>query len=132
MNEMIDLRDSKLVAVSWADGVAVVMLGPAFIHRSEGRPGVDAGTVWRQSAMFTLTNALVSAHALLPESVRSGSLRIGAELRENIIPAAGVFSAAVELRLDLNDKDHLNVTGDQIMITLTGEPELVENFPGAK
>ena len=131
MNEMIELHDSKLVAVSWADGVVVVMLSPACVHRSEGRPGVDAGTVWRQSAMFTMTDAVVSAHGVLPVTVRGGSLQIGTEEHQNIIPAAGVFSASVKLKLDLNDRDHLMVTAGQLLITLTGEAEYLEKFEPA-
>ncbi|HWB58384.1 MAG TPA: hypothetical protein VG733_02790 [Chthoniobacteraceae bacterium] len=131
MNEMIELHDSKLVAVSWADGVAVVMLSPAIVHRSEGRPGVDAGTVWWQAAMFTFRTPLISAHGELPVPVRSGSLHIGDEEHNNMIPATGVFTAAIKLNLDLTDRDHLIVTADQLLISLTGDAHQEGKFEPA-
>lgn len=128
MNEMIELHDSELVAISWADGVAIILLRPVHLHRSEGRPGIDAGTVWLQEAMFTVTDATISAHGKLPATVRDGSLRIGTEVRENLIPAAGVFIANIELKLVLDGSDHFTVKCEQLMVTLTGEAAQLEKF----
>lgn len=132
MNEMIELHDSQLVAFSWADGVAIILLRPVHVHRSEGRPGVDAGTVWLQEAMFTVTNAAVSALGKLPARVLDGSMRVGIEMRKNLIPSAGVFVADIELKLSLQGADHLTVRCDQLMVTLTGQAEFAENFEPAK
>jgi hypothetical protein len=128
MNEMIDLRDSKVLALSWADGAAIILFRPVHVHRSEGRPGVDAGTVWLQEVMLTVTDALISAHGKLPAIVNDGSLSIGAEVHKNLIPAAGVFAGEITLELTLNGTEHLKLKCDQLMITLTGEAEYLEKF----
>lgn len=129
MNEMIELHDSGLFALSWADGVAIILLRPVYVHRSEGRPGIDAGTVWLQEAMFTVTNVTISAQGALPSTIETGSLTVGAEVRENAIPAAGVLVGKIKLDLRLmNGTDYFTVDCDQLMITLTGEAKFLENF----
>lgn len=132
MNEMLELHDSEIVAFSWADGVAIILLRPVHVHRSEGSPGVDAGTVWLQEAMFTVTNASVSAQGRLPAKVQDGTLRVGTEVRRNIIPSAGVFVGDIELELALKGADRLKVKCDQLMITLTGQAEQLEEFQPAQ
>src|ERR1039458_6000080 len=99
MNEMIELHDSEVLAFSGADGAAIILLRPAYLHRLEWRPGLDAGTVWMQEVMLTVTNALVSAQGKLPAALKDGSLRIGTEVHQNLIPAAGVFAADIMLEL---------------------------------
>src|ERR1700677_5251750 len=128
MNELIELHDSQLLALSCADGAAIILLRPVRLHRSEGSPGRDAGTVWQQELMLTVTNALVSVHGRLPAAIGSGSLRIGTETHQNFIPAAGVFADEIRLGLTLNGTDHLKVNCDQLMITLTGEAASPEKF----
>jgi len=131
MNQVIELHDSSIVAVSWADGVAIVMLCPVFVHRSEGRPGVQPGTVCQRTAMFTITNATVSAKGRLPAAVRAASLRIGTIDYLDVLPEEGMYADDIKLALDLSETEHLIVTGDQLLVNLTGEPSHLENFPAA-
>ncbi len=131
MNEMIELHDSALFAISWADGVAIILLRPVHVHRSEGRPGIDAGTVWLQEAMFTVTNVTINAHGSLPATIMGGSLAVGAEVRENLIPAAGVLVGKIKLELKLDNARYFTVDCEQLMITLTGEAKFLENFEPA-
>ncbi len=129
LNSGIELHDSHLAAISFADGVAVVSLSPVYVHRSVGRPGVDSGSGWLQSATLTLGNAsLVSRPVLLPATISEGSLRIGSEAHANLIPAAGIFTGAIELSLVLSHGGPVTIHGQRICIQLHGEPSFVENF----
>src|SRR4051812_42195582 len=77
MKQSIELHDSKLAAVSFRSGEAVVSFSPAYIHRSTGRPGIDAGTVWVQPVTLTIGGAsLVSTPTSLPATVSGGYIRI--------------------------------------------------------
>jgi hypothetical protein len=128
MNEMLEFHGSTLAAVSWADGVAVVLLRSVRAYRSEGRAAVDAGEVWLREVMFTMTNASVSAQGRLPVGVRDGSVCIGTTQHHDVIPEEGVYAGDIHLELVLDGTDYLKVTGDQMLVTLTGEPTFLEKF----
>jgi len=109
--------------------VAVVSLSPAYVHHSLCRPGVDPGSGWLQAATLTLGNASrVSPPVLLPAAISDGTLRIGSEGHANIIPAAGIFAAAIELSLVLSHGGVVTIHGQRLCIQLHGRPSFVENF----
>src|SRR5437016_4648859 len=53
VNECLELHDSTLSHVTFRDGSAVVSLSSAYVHRSPGRPGRDAGSGGYQPATLT-------------------------------------------------------------------------------
>ena len=129
MNEGIELHDSKLAAVTCRDGEAIVSLSPAYLHRSAGTPGVDAGSGWLRSATLTISSAvLASAPETLPAAIFDGFLRIGSEQCGNIIPASGAFAAAIDLSLVLSTGETLTIRGQGISIQLLGASSFVESF----
>ncbi len=129
MNEGIELHDSELAAVSFSGGEAVVSFSHAYVHRSAGTPGVDAGSGWSQPA--TLTVGGVSPFplpALLPATVSDGFLLIGSTRHNNVIPASGTFQGAIELSIVLATAEALTFRGRRISIQLLGEPSFVEDL----
>ena len=129
MNEAIELHDSELVAVTFSGGEAVVSLSPAYIHRSIGQPGTDAGSGLLQPATLTLSSvSLTSEPTRLPATISDGYLRIGSDLHTNIIPASGTFSGAIELSLTLSTAETLTIRARRISIQLHDEPSFVESF----
>jgi hypothetical protein len=44
-NRAIEIHDSILASVSIAQGRAELTFSSVYIHQSEGKPGIDAGTV---------------------------------------------------------------------------------------
>ena len=129
MNEGIELHDSELSAVSFSDGSAVVSLSPAYLHRSSGVPGSDAGSGWSQPATLTFAGTSpVSLPAKLPAWVSDGLLRIGDTVHKNLIPASGCFEGAVEFSIVLVTAETLTIRGQQVTIQLHGEPSYIEDF----
>ena len=129
MNEAIELHDSELVAATFSGGEAVVSLSPAYIHRSIGQPGTDAGSGLLQPATLTLSSvSLTSEPTRLPATISDGYLRIGSDLHTNIIPASGTFSGAIELSLTLSTAETLTIRARRISIQLHDEPSFVESF----
>ena len=129
MKEYIELHDSELASISFNDGSTIVSLQPAYIHRCEGRPGIDAGTGWLQNATLTFDGSspfLYPAH--LPETVSDGSLRIDSAIYPNVIPANGLFGRAIELSILLTSAGTFTVCGQRLSIELHGEAVFVENF----
>jgi hypothetical protein len=129
VNEGIELHDSELVAVSFNGDEAVVSVSPAYIHRSTGRPGVDAGSGWSQRATITIGGASpVSSTVLLPATISDGSLRIGGTLHRNVIPASATFEGIIEFSIVLSTAEAFTIPGQRISIQLHDEPSFVESF----
>jgi hypothetical protein len=128
VNEVIELHDSKLDAVTVTDGTAVLSLRPAYIHRSIARPAIDAGSGWTQDATITITEASLSASVMLPAIVFEGEVRIGDEILRNIIPTRARFQGAVAIELFLSPAQTLVVRGSSLAIDVQGEPSYVEKF----
>lgn len=133
MNEAIELHDSELVAVSSSEDSIILSLSPAYIHRSSGRPGIDAGTGWTQAATLTIIGSSAFSPVTLPATISQGRLRIGSDLYRNVIPAAGTFESPIEFSAvvfasDFTIRGDITIRGSGLTIALQGEPSYVEDF----
>ena len=54
MNTVIEIHDSRVTEISNRNGTVIVHFQPTYLHKSEGRPGLDAGTGWVQEARLIL------------------------------------------------------------------------------
>ena len=63
MNQSIELHDSVLGEIGFAEGDAKLSFVHAYIHRSEGRPGIDPGTGWSQKAELIIEEAIATKSA---------------------------------------------------------------------
>ncbi|CAN5714303.1 hypothetical protein BH09VER1_BH09VER1_44660 [soil metagenome] len=130
MNEAIELHDSTLAEITHLDGTVVVSLLPAYLHRSAGVVGTDAGTGWTQAATITFFGAgPVTKVEGLPIWISDGTLSVGAVRYRNLIPARGYFEGEVELSLELASPDTVTIRGTSLRIELHGEARYVEEVP---
>lgn len=60
-NRAVELHDSQVISVRLEGGTCVIELA-AYVHDSDGTPGVDAGTGWTQAAQLTLHGAHDAQH----------------------------------------------------------------------
>ena len=129
MNEAIELHDSELAAVTFSSGSAVLSLSSAYIHRSTGRPGLDAGSGWSQRATLTFGDTIpIPSLPQLPATISDGFLRIGSTLHSNVIPASGSFEDSIELSIVLTTAEPLTIRAQRVSIQLHGEPSFIESF----
>lgn len=129
MNTVIEIHDSRVTAIVSRDGTVIVHFQPAYLHKSEGRPGVDAGTGWVQEARLIFTDAAASGvYPEWPCSVMEGELMADGERHPNLIPVPFETSMPTELRLGFNSADTVTVTGRGARLELIGEPRYVEEF----
>lgn len=129
MNALIELHDSTVSEIAELDDAVIVHFLPAYLHKSGGRPGFDAGTGWLQDARLIFSDATVSGCAPdLPSDVMNGELIVGAERHANEIPAPLSATALTELRLDFDALHTVTVAGHGVRLELLGEPRYVEEF----
>src|SRR6476659_4651676 len=91
----IEIHDSALDEITLEGDVAVLHFPQVYIHSSEGRPAIDAGTGWTQEAVIRIENARIDGK-FCPESreayggyahyLYDGSLTINGSVSSNLIP----------------------------------------------
>jgi hypothetical protein len=94
-NRAIEIHDSAVDQITLEAGVAVLHFSEVYIHSSEGRPAVDAGTGWTQKAVIRIANAHIEgkfsqksreAYGGYAHYLSDGSLRINGSVSDNLIP----------------------------------------------
>ncbi|MBN9689581.1 MAG: hypothetical protein J0M24_05030 [Verrucomicrobia bacterium] len=129
MNTIIELHDSTVATIDGQLGEMIVHFRPAYLHKSQGRPGNDAGTGWVQEARLIFGDASVNGEIPdLPCDIMDGALTIDGELHDNHIPMPLDSEAHAELRLVFDSVHAVTVTGRGVRLQLSGEPEYVEEF----
>jgi hypothetical protein len=127
----IEIYDSTLASVVDDGGNVVVDFKPAYIHRSTGTPGVDPGGGWAQDVILRVENGTIDGD--LPEmpcDLWEGSLEVGNQKIENIIPLPIDYQGTVTLVLVPQDESRVVIRGSAISAILVGEPKFIEEFPG--
>jgi hypothetical protein len=127
----IEIYDSTLGSVAEDGRHVVIELKPAYIHRSTGTPGVDPGGGWAQDAILRVENGTIDGSVPeVPCDLWEGSLQVGNQRIENIIPLPLDYQGAVTLLLVAQDESRVVIRGSAIFATLVGEPKFIEEFPG--
>jgi len=134
MNSAIEFHDSEVKGISQQGETVVITFSKAYIHKSEGKPGVDAGSGWTQVAELNVGGAsLRGALPEFPAELLDGHIRIDGELSEFPIPLNE--SGSVEVRLEFFSREYkvieVIVVGKQVKLRLLGEPTHIEEFPGS-
>ncbi len=130
-NRAIELYDSTLTSLVKEGQRVVVDLQPAYIHRSTGTPGVDPGGGWAQDVILVVEQATIDGSVPdLPCDLWEGSLRVGHQTIENIIPLPLDYRGDVQLMLVTQTESGVIVRGSAISAAPVGEPKFIEEFPG--
>jgi hypothetical protein len=127
----MEIYDSTLVSVADDGGHVVIDFKPAYIHRSTGTPGVDPGGGWAQDVVLRVENGTIDGGVPeMPCDLWEGSLQVGNQKIENIIPLPLDYQGAVTLILVAQDESRVVIRGSAISAILVGEPKFIEEFPG--
>jgi hypothetical protein len=131
-NRAIGIHDSKLASLSVQSGQVVLSFSAAYIHQTEGRPGIDAGTGWIQPAVIHIRGEIADGSLTkLPCDLMDGYLELDGQEYDNMIPIPLSFTGDVELALTSEFGETVKIRGNHIALGLLHEPEYVEKFPGA-
>src|SRR5688572_12712076 len=136
MNQMIELHDSEIACCWFRNGAVIIIFSHAYIHRSEGEPGVDPGTGWSQRAELVIEQATeIDLPRAWPCSIYDGFLELNDVVYDNEIPIPLEHLGRVRLNLDIADADdktmQVDFIGNNAHLTLLGEAAYMEDFSGA-
>jgi hypothetical protein len=125
----LELYDSRVDRVDLVDGGAIVHFSHAYIHKSSGTPGKDAGTGWSQEAQLILA-AVADFGPLpaLPAAISDGYLEVGA-IRHPLIPLPFSRRGRAILSLVLESGAEFEVVGERPVVELIGPARFLENYP---
>jgi len=127
VNTIIEIHDSTIAAIARVGATVVVHFQPAYLHKSEGRPGVDPGTGWVQEVRLIFADAAISGDwPELPCDVMDGEMTVGGERYPNWIPVPFATPKLAELRLVCDDFHTVTVEGRGVTLELIGEPRFIE------
>ena len=132
MNRMVEIHDSTFAGIEAVGRDVVLHFAPAYVHCSEGRPGVDPGSGWLQDVGLVIREATVeSLPSRFPCSLSDGCLSVGGAVWENGIPLPLASSGPASFSATTEDSESLVVRGVGVEAVTRGEPRYVEPFPGA-
>lgn len=129
LNAAIELHDSELAGIEHVSGALVLEFRPAYIHKSKGRPGFDAGIGVVQDLVIRIEGALIEGDfGEIPACVLDGELQIGTETAQCLIALPCNIVDSVRLSLHLSpDYRKVSVSGRRIEVLLNGEATYVED-----
>jgi hypothetical protein len=131
MNSKIELHDSEVSRIHEIGRSVDIEFSPAYVHKSRGKRGIDAGTGWVQNARLRFTGATVSGdRPSLPVTLWDGSLLVGGLEHDNVVPIPLAARGPVELRLVFASGQEIVVSAESIELELIGEASYVEEFSG--
>jgi hypothetical protein len=131
VNAAIEIHNSELAAVVATQNGVIFRLAPAYVHRSVGRPGFDAGSGWSQPVEMLFASGVVEGQLpQLPCTLEDGSISGGADFRA-MIPLPCVVEVAVRFEARNLYGDLVAIRGLALEVKAVGEASYVEEFPGS-
>lgn len=130
MHRAIELHDSVLASVGSRDGVVVVILRPAYVHSSEGEPGVNDGWVGVQTVILEFDDGRVDGTIEgLPADISDGDFEADGVLSPNMIKLPCDTATRAVLTLYLSPGyGKVSIQGARVRVTTESEIEYVEAF----
>jgi hypothetical protein len=126
MNAALELHDSDVEAiVATADEIRIVFSN-AYVHRSNGRPGIDVGSGYIQPATIVLSGVTAST------AKRAGTISDGALIVKgnsmSLIPLPFAATGQMNLRLFFVSGEEFSASATSVACSTSGEPRYVESY----
>ena len=130
MNAALEFHDSEVSLAAGANGTYRILFSKAYIHRSPGRPGVDAGAGYIQPAELVFSAASWSEPTdSCVGDLSDGCLFIDGE-KLSLVPLPFSVSGQVSAEFVFTSGATLSVAASSVVCACTGKPKFVENYAG--
>ena len=134
---MIELHDSEIASIEFDADAAIITFSHAYIHKSDGVPGVDSGTGWSQRAELKIKNVIKpEAPKHLPYRIDDGVLKLDHAEYPNEIPIPLSYDGTVTLNLWVANAEEsyngISIAGKGAELKLIGDAEYIEDFLGQR
>ncbi len=131
MKSEIEIHDSTLAAIDFVGSDIIITFAPAYIHRSEGRPGVDDGTGWSLDVDLIIRDATVeSSPSFLPSWLADGTLKVEGVFWDNGVPLPLEASGETLFEAVTVRNEKVVIRGAGVKAVAKGESRYLEEFHG--
>ena len=126
---MIELHDSKVESIRIDDKNLVLVFSEAYVHQSQGRPGLDRGTGWAQRIQLEFFRAsLDGIPKALPDRISDGEFTVGKTAGFGIrLPFES--NEPVLVSLIFQSGNEIQIFGERLTVIEHGPARFVEDFP---
>lgn len=129
MNESLEFHDSIVASVRLSDGVLVIEFDEAIVHRTNGRPGVDAGDVLLQRADLVFREAEADGNiSACNGQVSIGTIRLHADAL-CLVPIPYFYSGSARGEIVFSNGNVLSIVATGFECLVRGEARFLERFP---
>ena len=128
MNDAIEFYDSAIKGVARKAADILIQL-QALVHRSEGRPRIDAGSAWSMPVLIEAINATPEHVPPAPTRIYDGVVETAKGTMQGLAPLPSDILGPVRLRLETNDGS-LQLRAERLEIRAQGPGKYLEEFPG--
>lgn len=131
-NTTVEIHDSVVELIECkGDGLVVVL--DAYVHRSQGRPGIDDGTGWSQELRLNVRNGKVEGDVeRIPMELLDGHLVLSSKSFENFIPVPLDHSGPVRIEFRGWNDWQVAIVGEGIAARLVGSGVYIEEFTAGR
>lgn len=130
MNCALELHDSRVGSISTDRCELTLKVSAAYLHKSKGILGVDAGSGWVQEGELTFVGAGYDASIDIGDGwMIEGNLIAGGETM-SILPVPFKATGHISAQFGFANGCTLKVVATSVCLSLFGEPRYVEEFPG--
>ena len=127
----IELHDSELASIRPELNDIRFELRPAYIHKSAGIPGTDSGQGgWQDVDIVVRGTTVPRSTSDLPADLDGGSLSVGVEAWNNVIPIPLERNGSTIFELELMNGRQVTIQSHGVSIAAIGEANFCETFRG--
>jgi hypothetical protein len=130
MNCALEFHDCRVKSITSVDGTVSLNFCAAYLHKSEGVPGVDDGSGWVQEGKLEFVNATERGAAVdIGEGwMVGGTLAVQSGEPMSMLPVPFDAAGGVTATFTFNNGVHVHLTAEAAHLSLTGQAEFVEDF----
>ena len=127
-NAAVEIHDSTLERIEH-DGDDLVAVFSAYVHRSAGRPGVDAGSGWSQALHLRFRRGLASGNVeAVPMELLDGDLEVSGERFSNVTPMPLSSTGPISIELRGWNNTRIVIKAGAVEGTFAGQASYIEEF----
>ncbi len=131
MKAALEFHDSDVTELRHADSTLQMVFEPAYVHRSNGRPGVDAGSGFLQPAEIVFTGAhFTEKDGPCKGSIAEGLITVSGKRFDSVLPLPYEGKGKVAAEFTFESGAVLSVTATGVTCASTGPAELVDGYDG--
>jgi hypothetical protein len=129
MHRAIELHDSQVESITTEGHRVIVRFSDAYVHESEGHPGLTPGDVLLQAAelVFSDVEALPRPHG--KDTIAKGVVRVN-ESEFSLLPLPFEGQGEVHAQIEFSSGNHVDLHARSVHCAVTGKARWLDKFDG--